>query len=330
MDDGITHLGSYPVLEGVAPDSSSSATFEHLETVEETQETSQATSDPYDTFASSYSLSTVRPLAVPDPRPPPRHIQCYHGTVTRQWRVADYETCDNCGRRPFLRWFYLCTEDTTGYMSLGNRNGSFLSSWMTDAILAGEYTDEQERILVEQRLGVLEMCEMERDLAQASLSYHKARLNSNEAGHAASISRAQHLEYYSEAGPSNVISQMPTRPPRCHYRACHRCDRGLIEKAWLHLDEICSVPNVKPPSTWDLRERPVSEVKHVKNLGLRPPAPPKPPPHSSQYVYHAARVRAMRHLAGFNSSMNLAGMSDLTIVEENIEMTEFFASMDEM
>ncbi|KAL4862224.1 hypothetical protein BDV12DRAFT_179106 [Aspergillus spectabilis] len=327
MDGENLPLGPYPVLEGVAPDSASSATFEHLESVEVAQDAPEATPDPHDTLASSYSLYASRPLGIPRPRPPPRQNNCYHSIVTRQWRVAEYETCDTCGRRPFLRWFYLCTEDTSGYLASNYRNGSFLSSWMTEAILAGEYTNAQRDLLFEQKLGVLEMCEKERGLAHASLSIHKARFETKVFEQQEGGGSQAHLSGLDlEAGPSNAVPQLPSRPARCHYRSCYHCDRRLQERAWLSLNGVCSDPDVRAPSAWELWETPVSEVDHVRNLGLRTP-PPIPPPHTSTYVYRASQHRQIRrssrhYLAGYESSISVALMTELTTIEEEIEIDQ--------
>ncbi|KAL5336363.1 hypothetical protein BJX70DRAFT_372848 [Aspergillus crustosus] len=329
MDPDNLALGSYPVLEGVAPDSSSSATFEHLESVEVTLDTVEETPDPHDTLASSYSLHATRPVVVARSRPLPRRIECHHSSVTRQWRVAEYETCDTCGVRPFFRWFYLCTEDTTDFLASNNRDGSFLSAWVTEAIIAGEYTDAQRDILIKQKIGVQKQCERVKNLAQASMSFHQDRVDTRvfEEQEEAASSQANHNDLESEAGPSNAVPQLYIRPTRCHHRACYHCDRRMHERAWLSLNAVCDDPEVRSPTSWDIWDTPVSDVNHVRNLGLRKPTPPRPPPHDTQYVYRAVQHRQIPRASGnylvrHNSSINVAIMTELSTIEEDVETAQ--------
>ncbi|KAL4931904.1 uncharacterized protein BDV17DRAFT_288476 [Aspergillus undulatus] len=248
----------------------SDVTFEHLESVDATGDDFDTADEPVSAGDTSH-LYTVRPLIISPPRQPPLQNNCYHSTVTRQWRIDEHETCNSCGRKPFLRWFYLCTEDTSGYTASIDQSGSLLSEWITEAILDGEYTVEERDLLIEQKLKVLSVCEWERNRAGA-------HFNANQGN--------QHQHGLNQPPGSNFNApQIPSRPSRCHYRACYHCDRKLQERTLLGLNAVCDDPNVRPPSAWDLWETPVSDARVVRNLGLRAPRPPQPPPHSSQYVY---------------------------------------------
>ncbi|KAL4812000.1 hypothetical protein BDW67DRAFT_170829 [Aspergillus spinulosporus] len=305
-------VGSYPILIGVSPDTDPDmASFQHVESVDTAEDCVEATNESQELGDSNHQQYTIAPMVAPYPRQQQRHDNCSHSTATRQWRIDQHETCNTCGRRPFLRWFYLCTEDTTDYSASTDRNCSLLSEWITDAILEGEYTDEQRDKLWQQKLEVLELCEMERTLSMSG-SYYDPNHGTE-----------QQYEFHQfETHQSRLSADVHSRPGRCQYRACHHCDRKLQERTWVSLNAVCNDPDTTPPSVWDLWETPVSDVEIVKNLGLRPPRPPAPPPHFSQSSYrgsHRRRVRRISHLAGYESSLNMGAMSNLPTIEEITE-----------
>ncbi|KAL4916611.1 hypothetical protein BDW62DRAFT_104090 [Aspergillus aurantiobrunneus] len=321
-------LGSYPVLMGVVPDTSSSVTFEHLESVDATEDTISESDEPLEDDETFYQPHTIRPLPIPVPvQKHPRQINCYHSTVMRQWRLDVWETCNNCGRKPFLRWFYLCTEDTSGYSAPIDQSGSLLNEWITEAILDGEYSDAQREKLIEQKLHVLEMSETEKKFPKSGSQFSAVQVTGHQYGY---HSQAQQQSGLSpEPVPTFSTPQVRARASRCQYRACYHCDRKLQERTWLSLNEVCNDPNVKPPSAWDLWETPVSNASIVRNLGLRPPhpppPPPPPPPHFSQHAYRASHRRRIRrnprHYLGYESSLSVALMSNLSTIEEASEET---------
>ncbi|KAI9375610.1 hypothetical protein BJX61DRAFT_102285 [Aspergillus egyptiacus] len=302
-------MDSFPVLEGVPPrEETSIPTYEGIESPDTTDDTSSEDGPSTEHVEdASQQYGTVRPVVTPysHPRRRLRNYECYHSTVSRQWRIDQYETCDSCGRRPFFGWFYICTEDTDGYSDPIDPDASLLSPWITEAILAGEYTEEQKEILIQQKLGVLRICERERQLAQS-----QAR---------------------ADAASFGLNSQTQPHRVRCTYRACYHCDRKLQERTWLSLNEICNDPNVKPPNAWDLSEIPIADARHVINLGTRssPPPPPVPPPHLFlPHLSHSELVslrRSMRRVSGtliftHESSVSLHSvMSSLSTIEEEDE-----------
>ncbi|KAL4944405.1 hypothetical protein BDV06DRAFT_187553 [Aspergillus oleicola] len=308
-------LGSYPVLVGVSPDMTSSVRFEHVESVDATEDDSSRTENLTGPDVSS-NVYAVRPSVVPLPRQPPRQDNCSHSTVTRQWRCDEHETCNTCGRKPFLKWFYLCTEDTSGYAASIDQSGSLLNEWITEAILEGEYTDNERDTLIEQKLKVLEMSERERNLSAAR---SKAGRGNGYQYDRPSTGLNQH------PFPRLGAFQLPPRAPRCNYRSCYHCDRKLQERTWVNLNAVCDDPNIRPPSSWDLWETPVSDARIVKTLGLRAPYPPQPPPHSALYGYRASYRRHIRrssriYVTGYNSSLDVALLSNLTTIEEISEI----------
>ncbi|KAL3467723.1 hypothetical protein BJX64DRAFT_247279 [Aspergillus heterothallicus] len=304
--DGIP-LESLEVLEGVPPDVESSLLRQHRDSVDETHNTSSLVSPPPGSEDLTFPLYTAKALSILYPT----QDYCYHSTVSRQWRIDEYETCDSCGYRPHFRWFYLCTEDTSGYSDSADSDGSFLSSWITEAILAGEYTDAQRDILFEQKLGVMEMCERERLQAQASPR-----------------SENEDKNIHTSLCLNTTTPQRHLRPARCGYRACHHCDRRLLERTWLSIDAVCNDPSIQPPSAWDLWETPVSDAGLVSNIGLRGPHPPPPPPHASQHMYreihpHRGQQVSESYSADYDDSSDLSDlMSRLSTIEEISEETE--------
>ncbi|KAL4762181.1 uncharacterized protein BDW70DRAFT_134559 [Aspergillus foveolatus] len=307
-------VGSYPVLIGVSPDTDldpDMASFQHVESVDTAEDCVEAMNESQEPGDSIHQPCAIAPVVAPYPRQQHRHDNCSHSTAMRQWRIDQHETCNTCGRRPFLRWFYLCTEDTTDYSASTDRNGSLLSEWITDAILEGEYTDEQRDKLWQQKLEVLELCEMERTLSMSGSCYDPSH------------GTEQQYEFHQfETHQSRLSADVHSRPGRCQYRACHHCDRKLQERTWVSLNAVCNDPDTTPPSVWDLWETPVSDAEVVKNLGLRPPRPPAPPPHFSQCsfrAFHRRRVRRISHLAGYESSLNMGAMSNLSTIEEITE-----------
>ncbi|KAL3473963.1 hypothetical protein BJX99DRAFT_232426 [Aspergillus californicus] len=316
MDNHGIPLGPLPVLMGVAPDATSS----DLDTTSSTQTSYPvSTEDTSEQFPQPYA---VRPLAFPSHRQLP-HQNCYHSVVTRQWRVDQWETCDTCGRKPFMRWFYLCTEDTTSYSDPVDPNGVILSPWIREAILAGEYTDAQRETLIKQKVEVLRMCESERRLARAS-TQSDSDFGLENLGHPDA-----------ELGPYSSRTQTHQVFARCSYRACYQCDRKLQERTWSSLNAVCNDPDIQPPNPWDWYETPVSDARFVSNLGLRIPPPyrpPPPPPPHSPYSYHGSQRRRLQrvvgnYVVGYGSSLDFHAVTNtLSTIEEVSEETEFHQS----
>lgn len=322
-------LGSYPVLVGVAPDTEPDVTFEHQESVDTTEDMFSDIEDSHETGRSFYRPLAMNPV-VPDPRQAVYQDHCYHSTVTRQWRINPYETCNKCGRIPFLRWFYLCTEDTSGYTGPIDQTGSLLSEWITEAILEGEYTDAQRDKLIEQKLRVLEMCEKEKNMDMSEPQFSPSQGAEFQPGYHSPTHQGR---VTAETGPSFTQPQAYLGPIRCQFRACHHCEHKLQERAWLSLNAICDDPDATPLNDWDFWKTPMSDASIVRNLGLRPPKPPPVPPHLSQYGYSVSQRRRMRrcyrqYIPGYGSSLIVALMSNLsTIWEVNEEMESRMADV---
>ncbi|KKK18154.1 hypothetical protein AOCH_004207 [Aspergillus ochraceoroseus] len=262
---------------------------------------------------------TGRPLVISRTRQPaPRQNYCYHSTVTRQWRIDEYETCDSCGRIPFLKWFYLCTEDTSGYLDPIDPEGSLLSPWITDAILSGEYTNEQKEIIIQQKLKVLRLCEKQRSPSPSSLT---AQPDEN------GVPSCHTPAFLAADAPGAGLPQSPPAPARCSYKACQHCERRLQERTWVSLNEVCNEMDANPPSSaWDLWDRPVSDFRIVRNLGLRSPNPPPPPPHLAPHVPRNHRLRSRHHTRSC-PSFDVNGLQGvLSTIDEGSEEIEIRSS----
>ncbi|OGM39437.1 hypothetical protein ABOM_011959 [Aspergillus bombycis] len=112
-----------------------------------------------------------------------RQHRCHHSVMERQFCIDRMETCNSCGRWPFLGWVYLCVEDNSGFSDpLDPINGPFLSPWIMKAMEDGHYTTEQKEIVIHQKLNVVRTAERERGTIPPPLSMLYAE-RSTQTGH---------------------------------------------------------------------------------------------------------------------------------------------------
>ncbi|PLB51256.1 hypothetical protein P170DRAFT_509275 [Aspergillus steynii IBT 23096] len=194
---------------------------------------------------------------------------CTHSVVERQHCVDHLERCDSCGRIPFLGWFFVCVEDTSGFSDpLDPIRGPFLSPWILKAIETGEYTVEEREVLIQQKLRVLRMADLERAPSSPSLSMLEAECEAGE--HALQ----QRQTASSSANPGDSTTNLPAHPLPplpCTLRACRHCERrfaNLEERSWLSINEVCN-DAIGPPAAFELAGRPVSDANIVRHLGWR-------------------------------------------------------------
>ncbi|KAE8134373.1 hypothetical protein BDV38DRAFT_255295 [Aspergillus pseudotamarii] len=228
------------------------------------------------------------PMASPTTQSAVRQHRCHHSVMERQFCIDRTETCNSCGRRPFLGWLYLCVEDISGFSDpLDPINGPFLSPWILKAMEDGHYTTEQKEIVIHQKLNVVRMAERERGPVPPPLSMlyaERSALN----GHNQDDPWVELVEDVSprdESAPKTsesavrldrpeLASQVPqpSHPSRpCTFKACRYCERrhgNLEERTWISLNEICNDPSIPPPDSWELLERPVSDANILRNLEL--------------------------------------------------------------
>ncbi|KAE8348506.1 hypothetical protein BDV28DRAFT_161285 [Aspergillus coremiiformis] len=230
------------------------------------------------------------PPMVPSTSHPTVHQQnCHHSVIERQFCVDRMETCESCGRRPFLGWLYLCTEDTSGFSDpLDPINGPFLSPWILKAMEDGHYTTDQKEIVIHQKLNVVRMAERERGPAPPPLSMVYAERSMHDEyyqddpwvelvedvsqRHERSPRTSESTVHFEHTEKSSHIFQRPLPPPPCTFKACRYCERrygNLEERTWISLNKICNDPSIPPPDSWELLERPVSDANILRNIGLR-------------------------------------------------------------
>ncbi|KAB8069510.1 hypothetical protein BDV29DRAFT_182569 [Aspergillus leporis] len=286
---GIHQIHSLPVLQGVSPESIYSPAHQHQEPTQEDY-VSPAVEFQRPSNYRNYYFNGYPPIALPPCQPVVRRQCCHHSVVERQFCVDRSETCDSCGRRPFLGWFYACSEDTSGFSDpIDPINGPFLSPWILKAMEDGHYTAEQREYAIHQKLDVVRMAERERGPVPPPLSmlYDPRSVVSdrNESDpwvemvedvspHDSSFfDHGQPAASFAQAGQGSDIAQHPIPPPPCTFRACRHCERrygNFEERTWVSLNEVCNDPSRPPPDSWELLNRPVSDAKLLRTMGLYP------------------------------------------------------------
>ncbi|KAH8429409.1 uncharacterized protein LDX57_007072 [Aspergillus melleus] len=227
------------------------------------------------------SQNPSKPLPPIPPRQPFIRLPlCTHSVVERQHCVNPYEQCESCGRIPFLGWFFVCVEDTSGFSDpLDPIRGPFLSPWILKAIETGQYTEEEREVLIQQKLRVLTMADLER-APSPSISMLEAEYGAEEP--------AMQQTASSPASPGASMTDLfphPLPPLPCILRACRHCERrfaNLEERSWGSINEICNDPAIGPPAAFELAGRPVSDASIVRNLGWRSAAVPVPTAETSE------------------------------------------------
>lgn len=279
-----------PVLQGVPPPES------HQHQVPAQAIDVPSTVDPQLPSHNQGHCSGLNPMAPLASQTTTRQHNCHHSVVERQFCVDRMETCESCGRRPYLGWVYLCIEDTAGFSDpLDPISGPFLSPWILKAMEDGHYTTEQKEIVIHQKLNVVKMVEREKAPAPPLLSMLYAQ-RSAPVGHNQDDTWVELIEDVSQrgegsgdftalsehTGQSSRIFQRSLPPLPCAFRACRYCERrygNLEERTWISLNEICNDRSISPPDPWDLLGRPVSDAHILRDIGLRSQSTSTSPPH---------------------------------------------------
>ncbi|KAF9892418.1 hypothetical protein FE257_001526 [Aspergillus nanangensis] len=240
-------------------------------------------------------LNIGRRLSAPDARPlvyqRPHQLgpfpSCNHGIVERQYSLDDDDVCVHCQQRPFLGWYYMCAEDSKEYWAppLNPEVGPFFTPQALTAIESGQYTDAQREQLMRQKLEVLMKAFVDRNTPftpQPLCELDLAADDNNEVWVelVENVNQAN-LGACSDDPPAAVSPQPedcteyipPIVPRPCHFSACRSCERrmriNLAERVYLSINELCNDQSIRPPSAWDLRDRRISKVFIVRNLGGR-------------------------------------------------------------
>lgn len=243
------------------------------------------------------SQTSGRPLPpLPTPRQPVVRLPlCTHSVVERRPCNDPHERCDSCGRIPFLGWFFVCVEDTSGFSDpLDPIRGPFLSPWILKAMETGQYTVEERELLIRQKLRVLQMADLERVPSSPSLSMLEAEYGAGE------------CPMQQTGQPSGPQPSLPPLP--CTLRACRHCERrfaNLEERSWSSINEICNDATIGPPGAFELAGRPISRADIVQTLGWRSVAHPRPDSETSDDGTEGSGQKAFAD--AFDSPIGLSG-----------------------
>ncbi|PLB37040.1 uncharacterized protein BDW47DRAFT_107722 [Aspergillus candidus] len=252
VEDNTDHI---PVLEGISPDQPHQA--DSIDS-RDALEIPQAQITPVPTVDLHARQRSSRPDS------------CFHSVIDRQYCVDDFEQCNVCGRVPFLNWFYRCIVDTSAFTEPFNPDRPILSPWMAKAALDGHYTDEELNVLFRQKLEVLEMAEK---LRQTRSSPHATEVDQERPDDDDDDDRQVWVEDVnqdsSRSSPSTRTRVHAIPRPPCTHHACHHCNPALHQRCWLSIDAICTDPEIKPFTEWDFHERPMSDTRIVRTLGMR-------------------------------------------------------------
>ncbi|BCS09320.1 hypothetical protein RIB2604_02007990 [Aspergillus luchuensis] len=210
---------------------------------------------------------------------------CKHDVVVHEHALDKHETCESCGLVPALGWFYRCGVDITGFSHrMDPGQAPVLSPWISDAIKAGHYTEIQKRILMWQKIRVLQTVAAEHSehlvaFPVTEVIYGIGDDDDDENPH------VDLVEDVSNPDPDQFAEDRPLLQssvyPPCSHRACYSCAPHLQERAWGSINEVCRDTAVRAPSQWDLRDRIISDANIVRNLGLRRFSPSRPGAESS-------------------------------------------------
>lgn len=234
---------------------------------------------------------------------------CLHSTMTRQRVVeGDGQVCGVCGRRPRLGWLYRCTEDATDCFSEWRALGHvdrLLAPWIVKAIAQGQYSEEQVRILVDQKIRVRAVVEAwRRPVPIAREEVVGVAVSSDNDGHRdddyddnddesssmhvedvdTDAHRHQHQRRQQQSESDNPNNPQPTEqfflilPSAlpCNSKYCHECRPRCHDKAWASIDAVCTHDIgtrsfMQLCSATEQSNRRVSDANIVRNLGTRRP-----------------------------------------------------------
>ncbi|BCR96833.1 uncharacterized protein AKAW2_30152A [Aspergillus luchuensis] len=179
---------------------------------------------------------------------------CKHDVVVHEHALDKHETCESCGLVPALGWFYRCGVDITGFSHrMDPGQAPVLSPWISDAIKAGHYTEIQKRILMWQKIRVLQT-------VAAEHSEHLVAFPVTEVIYGIG-------DDDDDENPHVDLVEDVSNPDPDQFAE----DRPLLQ----------SDTAVRAPSQWDLRDRIISDANIVRNLGLRRFSPSRPGAESS-------------------------------------------------
>jgi hypothetical protein len=273
-------------------------------------------------FSSMFSASRCSPDPHPSRRDS-RSVGCTHLQVTRIYDKYGALKCPLCLKHPSFGWLYRCTQDSHGllpesdFLAFRRRDKRKtimdptlhnLSPSIVRAIIEGQYTEDQIKVLVQQkenvRLSILgqESCTRPTTSASAATSTatestchtHSGLPESTTFTSDTSVTSLDEelkaaydwaeLQKVWLSEPSHPMGQRsaidldreealqsidPPEMAPCTLKVCHACRPNYKDRAWQSIDEVLKNP-IMPPK-WEFDNRLVSDVRIVRALGLPKP-----------------------------------------------------------
>lgn len=199
--------------------------------------------------------------------------ECLHESVVRRWTYSfDMEVCDACGERK--RFLYTCTCDTPDWSpyspsfdpehdDVQARSTVILSKSVQRWIARGAYTHEKIEKLLDQKIDCLTKAWNQRN----GQSPEPSVLRPRPPDPTDSLSLGVWALWAWEHDQELQTGERMRRP--CRRRACESCWRAA-DSAWGSIDAVVSEPYVDPPRIAEYINRPISNLKLVRNLPSDP------------------------------------------------------------
>ena len=140
-----------------------------------------------------------------------------------------------------------------------------LKPWMEQAVKEGKYTLEQEATLRAQRQKVLETITQSESRFEAQLESIPISLDQ--------ITKSKGDVSTSDVPPPKIRSIQKTKPrlfPYCIQRACQLCRPTFKDRVWQRFENVLT-DDAPVDVSFETDQRPLSDPKFVRHLGLRKP-----------------------------------------------------------
>lgn len=246
---------------------------------------------------------------------PERRNPCTHVTITRLFDQWGSFKCCLCHKHAEIGWLYRCTQDSNGFLPAGDfindshaltNKSTFqdvalhtLSSPIIKAISDGQYTDEQIKILIQQKEKVRDiiLAQEPRPVTASTATTSSSSASSSSSKYDSpstllksttfsTTSTASLDEEIRKADDWNELQKVwmsePTMPlpdstsptltqshltshnpvpalNACSFKICPTCRPTYRDRGFQSLNAILNSP-VKVPPSWELENRPISDA----------------------------------------------------------------------
>lgn len=195
--------------------------------------------------------------------------ECFHESVIRRWTYPfDVEVCDSCGERK--RFLYACTCDTPDWApyppsidledeNVRARSTVILSKSIQRWIAMGAYTPKEIEKLLDQKVDCLTKAWNQRK--------EDSPEPSNSSPRPPDPTDSLSLRIWALWAWEHNQGFLPDKNSRvpCRRLGCESC-WPAAERAWGSIDAVVNEPYVSPPRIAEYINRPVSNVKILRNL----------------------------------------------------------------